>query len=250
MLTRRWTLSACPLAIFLVLSAPSMTAQQKEGLDAGSPPSSGEIHGRITISLPAESDRGEMSDPLLLRYDSHRMHSTESTGKRARNVPSRPSERTVVYLESQELNSRDYPIPEIHPVLDQRGLQFHPRVLPVLIGTTVDFPNRDNLFHNVFSYSRTKPFDLGRYPTGELRSVVFDRPGVVRVYCDIHSDMSAAILVLQNPYFTRPDDNGLYSLKGVPAGTYTLVVWFDRDMLERRRVELQAGQSIEEDFSH
>jgi len=251
MLTRPCTLLLFGVFLILTGGASSLPFQHKDRNGASSPLLSGEIHGRITISLPAEPDRGGLPDPLLMRYGTgHVAHALDSSGERVHNLPTKLSEKTVVYLENQEINSRRYVVPDNHPVLDQRGLQFHPRVLPILIGTTVDFPNRDNLFHNVFSYSRTKPFDLGRYPTGESRSVEFGRPGVVRVYCDIHSDMRAVILVLQNPYFTAPDEKGRYSLKDIPPGSYTLVVWFDRDVLERQRVELQPGQSLEINVSH
>ncbi len=156
----------------------------------------------------------------------------------------------MVYLESQELSGKTYPVPAKRPILDQKGLQFHPQVLPILLGTTVDFPNRDNLFHNVFSYSKTKRFDLGRYPKDDSRSVTFDRPGVVRVYCDIHSDMNATILVLENPFFAAPDGTGAYSMRNIPEGTHTLVLWCDRDIVERRLIQVKAGQSIEVDFAH
>ena len=159
-------------------------------------------------------------------------------------------ERAVVYLEGELLSQGPIPIPEKNPTLDQKNLQFHPQVLPILAGTTVDFPNQDNLFHNVFSYSRPKEFDLGRYPKDDSRSVRFERPGVVRVYCDIHSQMNATILVLPHPYFTTPDDDGNYAIGGIPAGKYSLLFWYDRDVVERRSVEVRAGEAIEINFSY
>lgn len=159
------------------------------------------------------------------------------------------SERSVVFLESEELDGGHYPLPERKPVLDQRNLQFHPQVLPILIGTSVDFPNRDNLFHNVFSYSQAKEFDLGRYPKNDSRSVTFDKPGLVRVYCDIHSNMSATILVLQHPFFATPGDDGVYVIPNVPAGKYTIALWYDRDIVERRQIEIKQGEPIQVDFT-
>jgi plastocyanin len=155
------------------------------------------------------------------------------------------SERAVIFLEGSSFDLHAYPAPERRPVLDQRNLEFHPRVLPILAGTTVDFPNRDDLFHNVFSYSQTKEFDLGRYPKNDSRSVTFDEPGVVRVYCDIHSHMNATILVLDNPYFAVPSDEGAYVMRHIPEGKYTLVFWYDRDVVERRPVQLKAGETLE-----
>jgi len=166
------------------------------------------------------------------------------------NAQARLSERAVVYLESDDLNQGPYAPGAKSPSLDQKNLQFHPQVLPVMVGTKVEFPNRDNLFHNVFSYTQAKEFDLGRYPKDDSRSVTFDRPGVVRVYCDIHSHMSATILVLKHPYFTSPDDSGVYVLSRVPLGRYKVVLWYDRDPVERKSVEVKAGEDLQLDFTN
>jgi len=127
---------------------------------------------------------------------------------------------------------------------------FRPLVLPILLGTTVDFPNSDPLFHNVFSLSEAKEFDLGKYPKGERRSVRFDQAGVVSVYCEIHSYMFASILVLQNPYFAVPDQNGNYEIDGVPAGTYSLSFWYGRKKAESRTVSVSANQSTTVNFQY
>jgi plastocyanin len=112
-----------------------------------------------------------------------------------------------------------------HPKLAQKDQCFQPRVLPVTIGTTVDFPNLDPIYHNVFSASPIKRFDLGKYPRGHSKSVTFDRPGLVNVYCDIHSHMEAFVLVLKTHVFTQPDGSGAYALPPVPPGTYALHLW-------------------------
>jgi plastocyanin len=115
------------------------------------------------------------------------------------------------------------------PRLTQQDTSFHPAVLVIPVGTSVEFPNRDPFFHNVFSYSATKRFDLGRFPRGESRTVVFDRAGVVKVYCEIHQWMRSAVLVVQNPYHAEVGADGRFSISGVPAGSYRLAVWdFDR----------------------
>jgi plastocyanin len=114
---------------------------------------------------------------------------------------------------------------DIRPRMDQRNETFVPHVLPIVVGTTVDFPNNDRTYHNVFSLSKTKSFDLGRYATGKSRPVTFDRPGIVRVFCEIHSHMSAFILVFAHRYFAVTDDEGRYHLDNVPPGTYTVKVW-------------------------
>jgi plastocyanin len=233
-----------------LLAVPPIHAQQNEHVVTTAPSSSGEISGRVTLSATV-SGRGEhLQDPLQAMYSIHGAERSDSLIGGAGRVLPRLSERTVVYLESKALSGKKYPVPEKHPLLDQRDLQFHPQVLPILVGTTVDFPNRDNLFHNVFSYSRTRPFDLGRYPKNDSRSVTFDTPGVVRVYCDIHSHMNATILVLGNPFFATLDEDGRYSIRDIPDGNYTLILWYDRDVVERRSIEVRPGQSLEVDFAH
>jgi hypothetical protein len=91
----------------------------------------------------------------------------------------------------------------------------------------VSFPNEDNVFHNLFSLSAPQPFNLGRYPRGETRSQLFRKPGVVRMFCDIHSDMSGVILVLDTPHFTHPDASGRFRLPGVPEGRHRVVAWHE-----------------------
>jgi plastocyanin len=238
---------------FLTLNfsaVPPAQAQQNEPVVAGPPTAYGEIYGRVTLSGAANVQGEHLRDPLQQMYGTHGGERSDTLAGSAGRVHPRLSGRTAVYLESQESRGRKYSVPEKHPLLDQRDLQFHPQVLPILVGTTVDFPNRDNLFHNVFSYSRSKPFDLGRYPKDDSRSVTFDRPGVVRVYCDIHSHMNATILVLENPFFAAPDEDGRYSIPYIPEGKYTLVLWYDRDVVERRTIDVRAGQSLEVDFAH
>ena len=107
-----------------------------------------------------------------------------------------------------------------------------PHVLAIIAGTSVDFPNSDRTYHNVFSLSKTKQFDLGRYAAGRSKSVRFDRPGIVRVFCDIHSHMSAFILVFAHRFFAVDRRRGRYRLDGVPPGTYT-VIGVERDVARR-----------------
>jgi Polysaccharide lyase family 4, domain II len=127
--------------------------------------------------------------------------------------------------------------------MDQRNERFVPHLLAVMVGTIVDFPNSDLIYHNVFSLSRAKRFDLGRYAAGKSKGVRMDRPGVVRVFCDIHSHMSASILVLDHPYFTIPSADGAFELPNVPAGRYTLVGWHERVGERTLTVRVDAGQT-------
>ena len=133
----------------------------------------------------------------------------------------------VVYLEGQSLK-REPQHPPSHNQIDQRNAEFFPHVLPVLRGTVVDFINRDNVYHNVFSLSPAKKFNIGRRPTGQAVPIILDKLGVVEIFCDIHSNMAAYILVLDNEFFTQPNRHGNYSIDRIPSGTYTLKVWHER----------------------
>ncbi|HEY7767025.1 carboxypeptidase regulatory-like domain-containing protein [Longimicrobium sp.] len=116
--------------------------------------------------------------------------------------------------------------------LAQQDTSFRPALLVVPTGARVEFPNGDPFFHNVFSYSPVKRFDLGRYPRGESRTVTFDRPGVAKVYCEIHQWMRAAVVVVENPFHAVVGADGRFRIAGVPAGRYRLTVW-DVDRGER-----------------
>jgi len=238
-----WLVPGLSLVILQYATGQSLTpgAQDQTALPGG-------IRGKITLTKEAVQLKKPMTDVLGDRYGAHGHGESEMTSASMDTPPLPVSECAVVFLEGTELNQRKYPIPLTRPILDQRGLQFRPQVLAVLVGTTVEFPNRDNLYHNVFSYSQPKEFDLGRYPKDDSRSVTFDRPGIVRVYCDIHAHMHATVIVLQHPYFAVPHDDGEYAIPNVPDGTYTLVLWLDRDVIERRTVEVRAGQSVVADF--
>ena len=156
--------------------------------------------------------------------------------------------RSVVYLETAPraaFEQRD----DIRPRMDQRNETFVPHVLAIVAGTTVDFPNNDRTYHNVFSLSRAKSFDLGRYAAGRSKSVRFDRPGIVRVFCEIHSHMSAFILVFAHRYFAVTDDDGRFRIENVPPGSYTLVVWNESAPQAARRVVVpESGGDVEVNF--
>ena len=109
--------------------------------------------------------------------------------------------------------------------LAQKGQAFVPRVLAVLAGTRIDFPNEDPIYHNVFSVSPAKRFDLGKYARGKSKSVVFEKPGRINVYCDIHSNMEAFVLVLANRWFAQPDAEGRFTLPDLPPGSYRVKAW-------------------------
>jgi len=193
----------------------------------------GSIRGRVELRQPAPEGGLRVTVPEL--------------GMSAAHEP--PDRRSVVYLDPAPraaFDSRD----EVRPRMDQRDETFVPHVLPIVAGTIVDFPNNDHTYHNVFSLSKTKTFDLGRYAVGRSKSVRFDRPGIVRVFCDIHSHMSAFIIVFAHRYFALADTDGTYRLENVPPGTYTVVAWNESAPLESRRVVVpDAGGEVEVNFA-
>ena len=132
--------------------------------------------------------------------------------------------------------------------MSQLGERFDPHVLAVLQGTRVEFPNYDDVYHNVFSLSRARTFDLGRYPRGATKSVTFDRAGVVQVFCHIHADMSGIVMVLGNPFFAAPDSAGRYAIENVPPGEYTIVGWHERARPVSHRVRVVAGETATVNF--
>lgn len=154
----------------------------------------------------------------------------------------------VVYLDSVP-GGGELPLPSGTPTLEQLNERFVPHVLPVLKGATVEFPNRDPVFHNVFSLSSTRTFDLGRFPRGESKSIRFSKAGLVQVFCHIHSDMNAVIMVLDNPLFAVPNLQGHYVIEGVPPGEYRVVAWHERIKPITERVRVTAGQTATLDFT-
>jgi plastocyanin len=148
----------------------------------------------------------------------------------------------VVYLEVAPSAAFEDPV-RTRERMDQRNETFVPHILAVRTGTVVDFPNSDRIYHNVFSLSPTRRFDLGRYAVGHSKSIRFDRPGVVRVFCDIHSHMSAFILVFSHRYFAVTQPDGTYQLPAVPAGTYMLAAWFEGEVRANRQVVVRPGET-------
>jgi len=201
-------------------------------IDAGSSAAAGSIRGRIDVRRPA---------PMLERRPS----------VAAVSPPPRPlapdTMRSVVYLTSAPRGAFEQVEPG-HAIMDQRNETFVPHVLAITTGTVVDFLNSDRIYHNVFSLSKTRSFDLGRYATGRSKSITFDRPGIVRVFCEIHSHMSAFILVFSHPFFTLTDADGHYRLDNVPPGTYTVVAWHEGDASDPTSVTVPSGASAELDL--
>jgi plastocyanin len=186
------------------------------------------IEGRVTLPKP------EPTDAAPPRY----------AGQVGEVAPPDPPV-AVVYLEGQFPKAASHLTNEVL----QLGMQFRPALLPIQVGTAVAFPNRDDFYHNVFSYSKPKRFDLGRYRKNDHPPVeIFDKPGVVKLYCEIHQHMRGVILVLDTPYFTRTQTNGLYRLPNLPAGQYRLRAWVDEKHVYEKPVDLAPGQQLHVDF--
>ena len=137
-------------------------------------------------------------------------------------VGGKPAANVVVWLEAPNA-PRPPGAPKI--VLDQRNLNFSPRVLAVRVGATVEFPNNDRVFHNVFSFIDGKRFDLGMYPVGTMRPVTFDRPGLSRIFCNIHPNMAAYVMAIDSPHFAVSDGSGAFRLPSVPVRRYRYHAW-------------------------
>lgn len=166
------------------------------------------------------------------------------------DIPMAPTNppAAVVYLEG-DFRSQQKDSPKAPARMAQKNIAFAPDLLPVLLGTAVDFPNLDDTYHNVFSYSKIKRFDLGRYRKDEKpTTVVFDKAGAVTIHCEIHERMRGTILVLETPYFEKTDPQGRYRLEHLPSGNYVLKAWVAGDDVRERPVELKAGMKLRVDF--
>jgi plastocyanin len=181
------------------------------------PAGAAQLEGRVTLSpRPVAAQQAAMNPyPGSL--------GSMCTGTAAPHVPGDDAREVVLSLRGVAAGTR--PAAARAPQLAQRNQSFEPRVLGVPVGTAVTFPNFDPIFHNVFSYSKTKRFDLGKYGQGKSATVTFDKPGLVKVFCDIHSNMTAFIYVTESAWVVQPDAAGRFVFDGVPEGTYTLEIW-------------------------
>jgi plastocyanin len=176
------------------------------------------------VTLPAYQLRG--ASPVAL--DDHGESTNESCA-------------VAVFLEGR-LPGAEQPV---RAEVKQEGRRFEPQVVVIPAGSSVTFPNADPIFHNIFSLSGAKKFDLGYYPAGQTRIVKFDQPGVVQVYCHLHPNMYAAIVVVPNRWYTKPGDDGSFSFHDVPPGTYSLVAWHMNAGFFRREIHIPAAGGID-----
>lgn len=201
---------------------------------AGQSPDSGTIRGQVKLTSRVRST------PLPSNVYQPRAVANH-------DVPVIPEIRNVVvYLKAVKFTGL---LPASHHEIHQVHEAFVPHVLAVTRGSTIDFPNDDPFFHNVFSLSSASTFDLGRYPMGREKSVRLQTAGLVKVYCHIHSHMSASILVLDHPYFATPDLDGSFTIPNVPPGTYTIVGWHERIGERASVVAVKPAESASIDIS-
>jgi plastocyanin len=178
------------------------------------PLSAGEVQGRAVVTK-------RLTKKALSPVVYNLRGAVTGTSSQSQPEPSSEFDRLVVVLEGAVSHPK---APET-VVIDQRNMRFEPDMVIVPVGSTVQFPNADPIFHNIFSLSKTQPFDLGFYPQGQSRTVKFDRAGIVQVYCHIHANMYAAVVVTASPWYARPGPDGSFSWNDVPAGHYRLTAW-------------------------
>jgi len=153
---------------------------------------------------------------------------------------------TLVYIENV---TNSFEPPQEHTVMDQKNMTFIPHILPLLKGTTVDFLNSDMVQHNIYSPDAVADnMNLGTWLKGEVRSFTFNKLGVASMRCNAHVDMLAYVLVLQNPYFARVNNDGSFSITNLPEGKYTVKLWNERYKAEDRQVEVKANVSATAEF--
>jgi plastocyanin len=217
----------CPLCVLLVGATLAVWGPRPSAA-----PQTGRLQGRVSITVPVSKA------PPSAAYGARRVEKPPTEASELTNV--------IVFLQ-------DPPKPQSLPATRARIVQenetFVPRVVAITRGSTVDFPNADPFFHDVFSLSRSGTFDLGSYPRGQTKSHQFRRAGLIKVYCHIHSHMTASIRVFDHPFFAIPRIDGSFAIDDVPPGTYTVSAWHERIGENTQAVRIDPGRPSEIHFA-
>lgn len=214
-----------PLLWFAVLASAGMA-----GVGENRPPAaaSGTVEGTVRVEVEPTSE-----PPTRNPYSRRRYRS-----------PPNPASRSSSHSNVVVFVLVDDPRP---PTADttvrilQRDRTIVPHVTAIQVGTRIDFPNLDEVYHNLFSLSSPRPFNLGRYPPGESRTEAFESPGVIRMFCDIHSDMTAVIRVVDTPHFARADEDGRFRIPGLPPGRHRVAAWHPSADADTVQVDIPDG---------
>ena len=199
------------------------------------------LRGKVEIKTPIRKVvRRNRRQPLRSNQDDRSY--TDRSGSKSE---SRDEVRSVV-VSVVNAPAKKSSVPAI---MRQKDRSFIPFVLPVVVGTKVEFPNDDKIYHGVYSESKARAFELPQYANGESRSLVFEKPGVVELFCHIHAHMNAFIVILENGFFAQPGSDHAYAIKELPPGRYTVKAWHPRLGSKVEMVEVKAGQDASLDFT-
>jgi plastocyanin len=201
--------------------------------------------GTISGTVRAQGKAGAESDVNCGKYDSRQFKFVE-------RVNYDQMRDFVVYIEGSvtaAVAPPEKPVQVVTQRVLQKGAVFSPHVLPLMAGTTVEWPNHDDILHNVFSVSESNPFDLGLYKGPKVEHWTFRKPGRVDVFCSIHTRMSCILLVLENPFFANTNEKGVYKISKVPAGTYKLKAWHERLPSQVQEITVPVDGEVKSDFT-
>jgi plastocyanin len=238
-------LMAC-FAVPLVASGPvepSSTIPACAPSAACPPTSTQELTGNVTIKKKLTRPNVTASVSIYQRGTAVEL------GKDAAEDPiAYERSRVVIYLEGPSLPASTAAAHPATTTMQQLNRRFTPDLLVVPAGTTVSFPNLDPIFHNIFSLSKPKSFDLGNYDKGETRNVTFSKPGIVYVYCHLHPNMEATIVVTPNRWYAHVDPSGQFRIPSVPPGQYTVVAWHKAAGFFSKTIQVEPGHNASVDF--
>jgi plastocyanin len=216
----------------IAIGAAALTAVWLAATSPAAAPATGRIEGFVRLTAPGDAQI------VSGAYPSRRVTKPAARASEVGNV--------IVFIKDA---ARATTLPASRAEMIQQDETFLPRVLAITRGSTVDFPNADPFFHNVFSLSRAATFDLGRYPRNDRRARTFKQAGLVKVYCHLHSHMSASIMVFDHPYFTTPAGDGRFAIAEVPAGDLRLSAWHERIGESSKDITVEAGRTTRVEFA-